>query len=74
MRIENVDCFGRCFATKVAQCIFNLAHFGALGTLNQYLDGTVRQFEHLQNTGNAAHIVQIVDRGLIFSGCFLGNQ
>ena len=46
----------------------------ALHALYQHLDGAVGQLEHLQDVGDAADRVQILDRGLVLRGGFLGDE
>ena len=54
--------------------LFNLVDTGALRTFHQYLDRTIRQFQHLQNIGDAADFVNIIGRRLILGGCFLSRK
>ena len=48
--------------------------FGALLTFDQHLDGTVGQFEHLQNGRNTTDFEHVGGFWLIFGRCFLGHQ
>jgi len=41
---------------------------------HQHLHGTVRQFQHLQDGGHAAHIKHVGDSGLILGSGFLCHQ
>jgi hypothetical protein len=46
----------------------------ALLTLDQHLDGTVGQFQQLQNSGNGAHAIQGVFTWIIIGWILLGQQ
>ncbi len=59
---------------KMRLLIQHAQNFGALRPLHQHLDRTVRQFEHLQDVGNAADAIQIVHGRLILGGSFLCHQ
>lgn len=59
---------------KVRGAIFNAVDHGALLAFNQDLDRAIRQFEHLQDGGHAAHLEHIGDQGLIFGCGFLSDQ
>ena len=74
MRINCIDSSWRCFAIEVTQTIFNLTDFCALHTFNEYFHSAIRQFEHLQNIGDTAHLIEILNNGLVFSSCFLSYQ
>ena len=54
--------------------ILDLFDQRALFAFNQQLDRAIRQFEHLQNIGDAADFVQIFCRGFVFGGGFLRYQ
>ncbi len=51
-----------------------LLDLGALFTLHQHLDGTVRQLEQLQYGGQGAYAVQVLCLGVIDGGVALGHQ
>ena len=61
VRIDHLNFFRSGFATKVAEAIFNLTDFSPLRAFDEDLHGTVRQFEHLQNAGNAAHLIEVLN-------------
>ena len=46
----------------------------SLGTFDEYFDGTVRQFEHLQDIRDAADFINIISRGLILGRRFLRGE
>ena len=74
MRIDHLNLFRSCFATKVAQAILNLAHFSPLRAFDEDLHGTVREFEHLQDASDAAHFIEVLNRGFVFRCGFLCHQ
>ena len=60
-----------------AQVTIRLAKFfnsATLLTLDQHLDGTVWQFQQLQNSGDSAHAIKCVGSGIIVSRIFLSQQ
>ena len=59
---------------KVGFQIAYLVHMGALMALHQHLHGAIRQLEHLQDAGNAAHIEHVLRLGLVFASRLLGYQ
>lgn len=61
-------------AGEVRIGVFDAVDAGALGTLDQHLDGAVGQLEHLQDTGDAADLVDVFGSGIILAGGFLGHQ
>ncbi|MDT4834868.1 hypothetical protein FQZ97_685180 [compost metagenome] len=64
----------RHLAGEVRIGVFDAVDAGALGALDQHLDGAVRQLEHLQDAGDAADFVDVFGRGVILAGGFLGHQ
>jgi len=61
-------------AGEVRIGVFDAVDAGALGALDQHLDGAVGQLEHLQDAGDAADLVDVFGSGIILAGGFLGHQ
>ena len=74
MRVNCIDGSWCSFAIEVTKTIFNLTNFSALNTFNKHFYSAIRQLEHLQNIGDTAHLIEILNDGLIFSSRFLSHQ
>ena len=61
-------------AAEVVFAFHDAVDTGALLTLDQHLDRTVGQLEHLQDGGHATHREHVVDCRLVLGGSFLGHQ
>jgi len=61
-------------ATEVVFALGDAVDAGPLLPLDQDLDRTVWQLEHLQDRGHATDGKHVVGRGLIFGSRLLGNQ
>ncbi len=54
--------------------VANRIDMGTLHAFDKHLDGAIRQLEHLQDVGDAADRIQVLDRRLVLGGRLLCDE
>ncbi|EKD96744.1 MAG: hypothetical protein ACD_23C01300G0001, partial [uncultured bacterium] len=65
---------GRHGGREVRFGVCNGRHQSTLLPFHKHLDGAIRQLQHLQDGGDAAHIEHVLDRGFILGSSLLGHK